>query len=51
MRVAVVTESFLPQVGFTWALSDDSELFASYSKNMRAFAAARTGLSMRVRRG
>lgn len=38
-------ESFLPQVGFTWALSDDSELFASYSKNMRAFAAARTGLS------
>jgi iron complex outermembrane receptor protein len=38
-------ESFLPQLGLTWALSGDSELFASYAKNMRAFAAARTGLS------
>lgn len=38
-------EDFLPQVGATWALSEDSELFASYAKNMRAFAAAHTGLS------
>ena len=38
-------EGFLPQVGATWALSDDSEIFASYAKNMRAFAAAHTGLS------
>jgi len=38
-------ESFLPQVGATWSLSEESEIFASYSRNMRAFAAARTGLS------
>jgi len=38
-------ETFLPQVGLTWALTEDSELFASYARNMRAFAAARTGLS------
>ena len=38
-------EGFLPQVGATFALSGDSEIFASYAKNMRAFAAAHTGLS------
>jgi iron complex outermembrane receptor protein len=35
-------ESFLPQVGASWALSDSHELFASYAENMRAFVSAAT---------
>ena len=35
-------DSFLPQVGATYALTADSELFASYAENMRAFVAAGT---------
>ncbi len=35
-------ESFLPQVGVSWALSDSHEVFASYAENMRAFVSAAT---------
>jgi iron complex outermembrane receptor protein len=35
-------DSFLPQVGFNWRLSDASEVFGSYTENMRAFQAAST---------
>ena len=38
-------KNFLPQVGANFKLSSASELFASYSKNMRAFQAAATGTS------
>jgi iron complex outermembrane receptor protein len=43
---AIVSEkSFLPQIGATWRVTPDHELFAGYSENMRAFGAAHTGLS------
>ena len=35
-------ENFLPQAGARFALSDDSELFAGYSRNMRAFPSSGT---------
>lgn len=35
-------EGFLPQVGFNYAMSDDQELFAAVTKNMRAFQATAT---------
>jgi iron complex outermembrane receptor protein len=35
-------DSFIPQAGVTWALSDSHELFASYAENMRAFVSAAT---------
>ena len=38
-------ESFLPQVGFNYALNEDMEVFGSYTENMRAFIAAATGAS------
>jgi iron complex outermembrane receptor protein len=38
-------DSFLPQVGATWKVNADHELFAGYTENMRAFGAAHTGLS------
>ena len=38
-------KSFLPQIGATWRVTPDHELFAGYSQNMRAFGAAHTGLS------
>jgi iron complex outermembrane receptor protein len=38
-------DGFLPQVGATWKVNDDHELFAGYTENMRAFGAAHTGLS------
>jgi iron complex outermembrane receptor protein len=36
-------KNFLPQVGANFKLSTSDELFASYSKNMRAFPGAATG--------
>jgi len=36
-------KNFLPQVGANFQLSSTDELFASYSKNMRAFQGAATG--------
>ena len=36
-------KNFLPQVGLNFKLSSTDELFASYSKNMRAFQGAATG--------
>ena len=38
-------KNFLPQVGANFKLSNTDELFASYSKNMRAFQASATGTS------
>lgn len=38
-------ESFLPQVGFNYALNGESELFGAVTENMRAFVAAATGAS------
>jgi iron complex outermembrane receptor protein len=35
-------ESFLPQVGFSWAISDAHEIFGAYAENMRAFVSAAT---------
>jgi iron complex outermembrane receptor protein len=35
-------ESFLPQVGFAWALSDRNELFGQFARNARAFVSAKT---------
>lgn len=35
-------DNFLPQIGATYALTDDSEFFASYAENMRAFVSAGT---------
>lgn len=35
-------ETFLPQAGFTWALSETNEIFGSYAENMRAFVSAAT---------
>ncbi len=38
-------EGFLPQVGFVFDLSDDSELFGAASKNVRALIGSATGTS------
>ncbi|MET0272705.1 MAG: TonB-dependent receptor, partial [Phenylobacterium sp.] len=38
-------DSFLPQVGATFRLDGNNELFGSYTENLRAFGAAHTGLS------
>jgi iron complex outermembrane receptor protein len=38
-------KNFLPQVGANYKLTSSDELFASYSKNMRALQAAATGTS------
>ena len=38
-------DGFLPQVGVTWKVDGDHELFAGYTENLRAFGAAHTGLS------
>lgn len=38
----IAEENFLPQAGARFALSDDSELFAGYSRNMRAFPGSGT---------
>jgi iron complex outermembrane receptor protein len=38
-------KNFLPQVGANYKLTSTDELFASYSKNMRAFQGAATGTS------
>ena len=35
-------EPFLPQIGINWRLSDDLELFAAGSRNVRAFASSGT---------
>jgi len=35
-------DSFLPQVGVTWAVSDGHEVFASYAENLRAYVSAAT---------
>ncbi len=35
-------DSFLPQVGVNYKLSDNSEVFGSYTENMRAFVSAAT---------
>ena len=35
-------ENFLPQVGARFALNDDSELFAGYARNIRAFPSSGT---------
>lgn len=35
-------ENFLPQAGARYALNDDGELFASYSRNVRAFPSSGT---------
>lgn len=35
-------ESFLPQAGARWSLTPDSELFAGYARNMRAFPSSGT---------
>jgi iron complex outermembrane recepter protein len=37
-----VDESFLPQVGLNWQISNDLELFASAAQNARAFASSGT---------
>lgn len=36
-------ESFLPQAGLNWTVSDTQEVFFSVAQNMRAFVAAATG--------
>lgn len=36
-------DTFLPQVGMTYDLSSDHELFASYSENIRAYESSNTG--------
>lgn len=33
-------DNFLPQIGFTYALTDDSEIFGGYTENMRAHTLA-----------
>lgn len=38
-------EGFLPQVGVSYRVNADHELFAGYTENMRAFGAAHTGAS------
>lgn len=38
-------DGFLPQVGVTYELNPNHELFAGFAKNMRAFGAAHTGVS------
>ncbi|MDB5445913.1 MAG: putative TonB-dependent receptor [Phenylobacterium sp.] len=35
-------DSFLPQAGFAWSLSEAGEVFGDYSENMRAFQSAAT---------
>jgi len=39
------SKDFLPQVGITYALSQDNELFFNFAQNMRAFQAGATGTS------
>jgi len=36
-------DNFLPQVGVTYDLNSDHQLFASYAENMRAFESSNTG--------
>ncbi|MBM0107743.1 TonB-dependent receptor [Steroidobacter sp. S1-65] len=36
-------ESFLPQVGANWSLSDNHEVFASVARNVRAFPGSNSG--------
>ena len=38
----IAEENFLPQAGARFALNDDSELFAAYSRNIRAFPSSGT---------
>ena len=38
----IAEENFLPQAGARFALNDDSELFAAYSRNLRAFPSSGT---------
>jgi iron complex outermembrane receptor protein len=40
--VIKVEENFLPQVGGRYALTEDSELFAGYTRNVRAFPSSGT---------
>jgi iron complex outermembrane recepter protein len=35
-------DSFIPQAGISWAITDAHEVFASYAENMRAFVSAAT---------
>ncbi len=37
-----VSESFLPQAGFSWAISDANEIFGQAAQNARAFVSANT---------
>jgi len=37
-----VSESFLPQIGFSWALSESQEIFGQAAENARAFVSANT---------
>lgn len=39
----VAKKDFLPQAGVTFKLSEEHQLFASFSKNLRAFVGAATG--------
>ena len=39
------SKGFLPQVGVTYRVNDDHELFAGYTENVRAFGSAHTGAS------
>ncbi|GAA0623863.1 TonB-dependent receptor [Brevundimonas kwangchunensis] len=36
-------DNFLPQVGLTWDVTPDHELFASYTENIRAYESSATG--------
>ena len=38
-------DGFLPQVGVSYKINNDHELFAGYTENMRAFGGAHTGAS------
>lgn len=35
-------ENFLPQIGFTWSVSDRNEIFGQFAQNARAFVSAKT---------
>ncbi|MBU6377788.1 MAG: TonB-dependent receptor [Gammaproteobacteria bacterium] len=37
-----VSEAFLPQVGFAWAMDDSNEIFGQAARNARAFVSANT---------
>jgi len=39
------TNNFLPQVGITYAISDDQEIFFNFAENMRAFQGSATNIS------